>query len=79
MSDSYILYNMQELFTLWNSEVKQMNKDLFVHNKGLHHLIELHRLLLSRDWDMNTYNMKRFEFVILKALYFLAATFKFRR
>ena len=56
-----------------------MNKDLFVHNKGLHHLIELHRLLLSRDWDMNTYNMKRFEFVILKALYFLAATFKFRR
>ena len=59
--------------------MKQMNKEVFIRKNGLHYLSELLRLLHSRDWDVNTYNMKLLEVVILEALHPLAARFIFRR
>lgn len=71
--------NVQDLFMPWKSEVKQMNKEVFIRNNGLHYLSELLRLLHTRDWNVNTYNMKILEVVILEALHPLAARFRFRK
>ena len=70
---------VQELFRPWQSEVKQMNKDLFVHSNGLKYLLELQGILLDTEWEKSSNDMKRMERVILQTIYHLASTFKLRR
>ena len=74
---------MQELrdkvFSPWDSEVKQMNKDYFISVGGLDTLVRLYSLLLTQDWHMCPENVKHLVLTCPVALYYIAATYKFRR
>ena len=63
----------------WKSEIKQMNKEVFTRTNSLHYLIQLLRIVHTRDWDANPQNMKFLEIVILETLHPFAAVMKFRR
>jgi len=74
---------MQELrndvFSPWDSDVKQMNKDYFISIGGLDTLVRLYSLLLTQDWHMCPDNVKHLVLTCPVALYHIAATYKLRR
>jgi len=74
---------MQELrndvFSPWDSDVKQMNKDYFISIGGLDTLVRLYSLLLTQDWHMCPENVKHLVLTCPVALYHIAATYKLRR
>jgi hypothetical protein len=78
-SGGYAQLLRKDLFTPWKSEIKQMNKEVFTRTNCLHYLIQLLRIVHTRDWGTNPQNMKFLEIVILETLHPFAAVMKFRR
>lgn len=63
----------------WTSQVKQMNKEVFIRADGVQYLLQLLHFIHTSDWKTNPHNMKLLEIILLEALHPLAAIFKYRR
>ena len=68
-----------ELFLPWTTPVKLANKKVFVSNGGLNLTIQLHKYLLSHQWEQLPGPLKLIEAQVLLVLWHLCETLPFKQ
>ena len=68
-----------ELFLPWTTPVKLANKKVFVSNGGLNLTIQLHKYLLTHQWEQLPKLLKIMEAQVLQVLWHLCETLPFKQ